>query len=115
MTCPPALILQCRTQHCMRLLGHPAHQGKASGRVTLSLHLAADRLEVANLVTGHGTNVGAIKHDDRPARVRRCGLVRPVWGNRDLRCCLPVARLKPQCDGMGAAAHAFLVCRRDRQ
>ncbi len=66
------------------------------------LDLAADRLEVPNLVNGHGTYVGAIKHDNRPARVRRCGLMRRVPDSRDLGHSLPVVRLEPQCDGMGA-------------
>jgi len=79
----------------MRPLGHAAHQGKASGGVALMLHLAADRLEVPNLVTGHGTDVGAIEHDDGPARVRRYGLVRLVLDSSDLRCCLPVVCLDP--------------------
>jgi len=59
------------------------------------LDLAADRLEVANLVIGHGTYVGAIEHDGRPARVRRRGLVRRVLDSRDLRCCSPAVRLDP--------------------
>jgi len=80
--------------------------------MALSLDLAADRLEVANLVTGHGTYVGAVEHDDGPARVRCCGL---VWDRHDFRCCLSVGRLELQGDGMGAAAQALMVCRRDGQ
>jgi len=64
---PPALTLQRRAQQCVRLLGHAAHQGEAPGGVALILHLAADRLEVANLMAGYGTYVGAIEHDDGPA------------------------------------------------
>ncbi len=92
-----------------------AHQGKASGGLSFPLHLAADRLEVPNLVTGHGTYVGAVEHDDGPPPVCRCGLVRLVSDSRDLRCCLPVGRLDPQGDRVGAGAHAFLVCRRGGQ
>ncbi len=112
---PPALIKQRRTQQCMGLLGHAAHQGKAPGGLSVPLHLAADRLKVANLVTGHRTYVGTIEHDNGPARVRRCGLGRIVSDSRDLGCCLPVGRLDPQGDRVGAGAHALLVCRRGRQ
>ena len=73
------------------------------------LHLAADRLEVADLVTGHSTNVGAVKHDDRPARVRRSGLVRLFPDSRDLRRRLPVSRLELQGNGMGADAQATVL------
>ncbi len=92
---PPALTLQRRAQQCVRLLGHAAHEREAPGGLSFPLHLAADRLEVANLMTGHGTYVGAIEHDDGPARVRRCGLVRRVSDRRDPCCCLPVGRLEP--------------------
>jgi len=112
---PPALVSQRGTQQGMRLLGHAAHQSEASGGVALMLDLAADRLEVANLVTGHGTYVSAIEHDDGPVFIRCCGLVRLVADSRDLRCCLPVGRLEPQGDRVGAVAHALLVRRRGGQ
>ncbi len=99
----------------MGLLGCAMHHGGAPGGVALMLDFAADRLEIANLVTGmtgHGTYVGAIKHDNGPARVRRRALVRLGRGSRDLRCRLPVDRLELQGDGMGAGAQAFLIRRR---
>ena len=99
----------------MGLLGHAAHQGKAPGSVALSLHLAADRLEVPNLMTKHRAHVGTIEHDDGPVRVRCCGLGRLVSDSRDLGCCLPVGCLELQGDGMGAVAQALLVRRRDGQ
>ncbi len=79
------------------------------------LDLAAGRLEVPNLVTGHGTYGGAIEHDDGPVFIRCCGLVRLVPDSRGLRSRLPVGRLEPQGDRVGAVAHALLVCRRSRQ
>jgi len=112
---PPALVLQRRAQPGMGLLGHAAHHGEAPGGVALILDLAADRLEVPNLVTGHGTYVSAIEHDDGPVFIRCCGLVRLVPDSRDLRSCLPVGDLKLQGDGMSAAAQALMVCRRDGQ
>ncbi len=69
----------------------------------------------SGLVTRHCAHVGAIEHDNGPARVRRCGFGRIVSDRRDLRGCLPVVRLKLQGDGMGAGAQALMVCRRDRQ
>jgi len=79
------------------------------------LDLAADRLEVPNLVTGHCTYVGAVEHDDGPVFIRCCGLVRRVPDSRDLRSGLPAGRLDPQGDRVSAVAHALLVCTRDRQ
>jgi len=99
----------------MGLLGCAAHHGEATGGMALMLHLAADRLGGPGLAARHGTYVGAIKHDDRPARVRRRGLVRRVPDSRDLRRCLPVVRLELQGNGMGADARAIVVCRRGRQ
>ena len=92
----------------MRLLGHAAHQGKAPGGLSFSLHLAADRLEGPGLMAGHGTYAGAIEHDGGPARVRRCGLGRLVSDSHDLRCCLPVGRFELQGDRMGAGAQVIL-------
>jgi len=112
---PPALVLQRCTQQGMGLLGHAAHQGKAPGGMALMLDLAADRLEVAGLVTRHRTYVGAIEHDDGPARVRRCGLGRLVWDSHDLRCCLPVGRLELPGHRMGAGTQALVVRRRNGQ
>jgi len=108
---PPVLVLQRRAQQGMRLLGHAAHEREASGGLSLSLDLAADRLEVPNLMTGHGTYVGPVEHDDGPARVRRCGLGRIVSDSRDLGCCLSVGRLKLQGDGMSTDAQALMVRR----
>jgi hypothetical protein len=112
---PPALIKQRRAQQCMGLLGHAAHQGEAPGGVTLSLHLAADRLEVANLVARHSTYVGAVEHDDGPVVIRRYGLGRFASDSRHFCGCLPVVRLDLQGDGMGAGAQALVVPRRDGQ
>jgi len=81
----------------------------------LPLHLAADRLEVANLVTGHCTYGGTIEHDNGPSLIGCCGLVRLALDGHDLRRCLSVGRLEPQGDGVGAVAHALLVRRRGRQ
>jgi len=112
---PPALIKQRRAQQSMGLLGHAAHQGEASGRVALSLHLAADRLKVPNLVTRHRTDVGAIEHDDGPVVIRRYGLGRFASDSRHFCGCLPVGCLKLPGHRMGAGAQALVVCRRDRQ
>ncbi len=112
---PPALVEQRRAQQDMGLLGHAAHQSEAPGGLSFPLHLAADRLEVPNLMTGHGTYGGAIEHDDGPARVRRCGLGRLVSDSCDLGCCLPVGRLKLQGNRMSAGAQALMVRRRDGQ
>jgi len=59
---PPALVLRHGAQQGVRLLGHAAHEREAPGGVALPLHLAADRLEVPNLVTGHGTYVALLLH-----------------------------------------------------
>ncbi len=112
---PPALTQQRRAQRRVGLLGHASHQGKALGGLSFSLHLAADRIEVANLVTRHRTYEGAVEDDDGPARVRRCGLGRIVSDSRDLRCCLPVGGLKLQGGGMGAGAQALVVRWQDGQ
>ena len=60
----------------MGLPGHAAHQGEAPGGVALPLHLAADRLEVPNLMAWHCTYIGAIEHDDWPACCRATAWVR---------------------------------------
>jgi hypothetical protein len=99
----------------MGLLGHAAHQGEATGGVAIVLHLAADCLEVPNLMTGQRTYVGAIEHDNGPTRVRCCGLGRRAPDSRDLGCCLPVGRFELQGDRMGAGAQALMVRRRDGQ
>ena len=73
------------------------------------LHLAADHLEVPGLIIRHGTHIRAVKHDDGPARVGYHSLARPVLGSHDLCCRLPVGRLEPQGDSVGANAHALVV------
>jgi hypothetical protein len=97
----------------MGLLGHAAHEGEAPAGVALLLDLAADRLEVPDLVARHRTHIGAVEHDNGPARIgpRR---LRSILGRHDRRSCSPVACLNPQGDGMGASAYALMVCWRGR-
>ena len=112
---PPALVQQRRAQQGVGLPGHAAHQGEAPGGVFFMLHLAADRLEVPDLVARHCTNVGAIEHDNGPVVIRCGGLGRLARDNHDLCCRLPVDRLELHGDGMGADAQALVVRRRDGQ
>jgi len=77
--------------------------------------LAVGRLEVPNLMTGRGAYVGAIEHDDGPGFIGCCGIVRLVMDSHDLRCGLPVVRLEPQGDRVGADAHTLVRRRRGRQ
>src|SRR5205085_10655361 len=105
----PALLPQRRAQQPMGLLGHAPHEGEAPAGVALLLDLAADRLEVPDLVARHRTHIGAVEHDNGPARGGPCRL-RAILDRHDRRSCLPVTCLEPQGDGMGPIADVLMVC-----
>ena len=74
------------------------------------LDLAADRLEVANLLARHGADVGSVEHDDGLAGVQNGCILK-----HGCRHGLPVGFLDPQGDCMGAVAHALMGRWRGRQ